>query len=383
MKATQRTKQIMGIIIAAILLFWAVNNFDAIRNGWNTIFALTLPFILGAGLAFVLNIPLRIFEKYVTKWTGKYRSWYRMLGILFSFLIVTLVLSFLIFLVLPDLQETISSFISIVPQEINKWINWINDFITKNPEIMRVLEEMPLDIETNKSQAINAAQTVAGGAFGSIVVLITGIINSVFNIFVAIVFAVFILSGKETLTRHFKKSIYGLFSLEWANYIINVGKKANEVFSNFISGEVVEAFILGLMFYISMWIFGFPYRLSVSVLTGVMALIPIFGAIIGGAVGAILIAVVSFKQGIWFIVLTVVIQQIEGNVIYPRVVGNSVGLPGIWVMFAVTIGGGLFGFAGMLLSVPTLSLIYQLFQDTINYNLESRGLEVESDSANL
>ncbi|MCI7240429.1 MAG: AI-2E family transporter [Aerococcus suis] len=383
MKATQRTKQIMGIIIAAILLFWAVNNFDAIRNGWNTIFALTLPFILGAGLAFVLNIPLRIFEKYVTKWTGKYRSWYRMLGILFSFLIVTLVLSFLIFLVLPDLQETISSFISIVPQEINKWINWINDFITKNPEIMRVLEEMPLDIETIKSQAINAAQTVAGGAFGSIVVLITGIINSVFNIFVAIVFAVFILSGKETLTRHFKKSIYGLFSLEWANYIINVGKKANEVFSNFISGEVVEAFILGLMFYISMWIFGFPYRLSVSVLTGVMALIPIFGAIIGGAVGAILIAVVSFKQGIWFIVLTVVIQQIEGNVIYPRVVGNSVGLPGIWVMFAVTIGGGLFGFAGMLLSVPTLSLIYQLFQDTINYNLESRGLEVESDSANL
>ena len=306
-----------------------------------------------------------------------------MLGILFSFLIVTLVLSFLIFLVLPDLQETISSFISIVPQEINKWINWINDFITKNPEIMRVLEEMPLDIETIKSQAINTAQTVAGGAFGSIVVLITGIINSVFNIFVAIVFAVFILSGKETLTRHFKKSIYGLFSLEWANYIINVGKKANEVFSNFISGEVVEAFILGLMFYISMWIFGFPYRLSVSVLTGVMALIPIFGAIIGGAVGAILIAVVSFKQGIWFIVLTVVIQQIEGNVIYPRVVGNSVGLPGIWVMFAVTIGGGLFGFAGMLLSVPTLSLIYQLFQDTINYNLESRGLEVESDSANL
>lgn len=383
MKATQRTKQIMGIIIAAILLFWAVNNFDAIRNGWNTIFALTLPFILGAGLAFVLNIPLRIFEKYVTKWTGKYRSWYRMLGILFSFLIVTLVLSFLIFLVLPDLQETISSFISIVPQEINKWINWINDFITKNPEIMRVLEELPLDIETIKSQAINAAQTVAGGAFGSIVVLITGIINSVFNIFVAIVFAVFILSGKETLTHHFKKSIYGLFSLEWANYIINVGKKANEVFSNFISGEVVEAFILGLMFYISMWIFGFPYRLSVSVLTGVMALIPIFGAIIGGAVGAILIAVVSFKQGIWFIVLTVVIQQIEGNVIYPRVVGNSVGLPGIWVMFAVTIGGGLFGFAGMLLSVPTLSLIYQLFQDTINYNLESRGLEVESDSANL
>ena len=383
MKATQRTKQIMGIIIAAILLFWAVNNFDAIRNGWNTIFALTLPFILGAGLAFVLNIPLRIFEKYVTKWTGKYRSWYRMLGILFSFLIVTLVLSFLMFLVLPDLQETISSFISIVPQEINKWINWINDFITKNPEIMRVLEELPLDIETIKSQAINAAQTVAGGAFGSIVVLITGIINSVFNIFVAIVFAVFILSGKETLTRHFKKSIYGLFSLEWANYIINVGKKANEVFSNFISGEVVEAFILGLMFYISMWIFGFPYRLSVSVLTGVMALIPIFGAIIGGAVGAILIAVVSFKQGIWFIVLTVVIQQIEGNVIYPRVVGNSVGLPGIWVMFAVTIGGGLFGFAGMLLSVPTLSLIYQLFQDTINYNLESRGLEVESDSANL
>lgn len=383
MASKKTLKQIIGVIVFAVVFFWIINNFGIIRQAWQQILTLTLPFILGAGAAFILNLPLKLFENQLVKWTGKYYNWYRPLGILFAFLLVFVLISFVVFLVLPDLQDTISSFIAVVPSEINKMVNWINTYFSENPAVLEGLQNMNLDMDSLRSRAIQTAQAVATGIFGSLVTVISVVISSVFNTFIAIVFAIFILSAKESLTRHFKMLIYASLNLDWANYIIAVGKKANEVFSNFISGQVTEAFILGILFYLGMWLFNFPYRLSISVLTGALSLIPIFGAIFGGFLGAILISVISLPQAIWFVVFTVVIQQIEGNIIYPRVVGNSVGLPGIWVMFAVTVGGGLFGLVGMLLSVPTLSLLYQLTRDTVSFKLAYKGLDVHADSENL
>src|SRR5699024_9200284 len=143
----------------------------------------------------------------------------------------------------------------------------------------------------------------------------------------ALIFAIYLLTMKETLMRQVKKLIYSIWSLKWANYFVNVGKKANEIFSNFVGGQIIEALILGGMVYLGMWIFDFPYRLSISAVTGALALIPIYGALLGGVIGFILIAVVSFPQALWFVVFIIFVQQLEGNLIYPRVVGNSVGLP--------------------------------------------------------
>ena len=188
---------------------------------------------------------------------------------------------------------------------------------------------------------------------------------------------------KEMLVRQVKKLIYSTWSLKWANYFVNVGKKANEIFSSFVGGQILEAIILGVLVYLGMWILNFPYRLSVSAITGALALIPIYGALLGGVVGFILIAVVSFPKALGFILFSVVVQQIEGNLIYPRVVGNSVGLPSIWVMMVVTVGGSLFGLIGMLVAVPVVSLAYTLVSATVNHRLEQRKLVIETGTSNI
>src|SRR5699024_2719786 len=286
-------------------------------------------------------------------------------------------------LVIPDLQMTITSFIEVVPSQISSLISWAENFIQDNPEIVQFIQEIDLDLDSIQQQLINYVQTFATNMLGNVINIISTTVSSIVTIFIAIVFAFFLLTNKEKITRQIKKIIYSTVVLEWANYFVNVGKKANEIFSSFVGGSIIEAFILGTLVYIGMMILQFPYSLSVSVITGFLALIPVYGAILGGGVGFILISVVSFTQAIWFIIFIIVIQQIEGNIIYPRVVGSSVGLPGIWVMVSVTVGGSFFGLVGMLVSVPLISVVYSLISATVNYRLETAGLEVDYDSSDL
>jgi len=296
---------------------------------------------------------------------------------------VILILFFLVFLVIPDLERTVTSFIEVVPNQVSVIIQWVNHFFDNNTEIIQFVQNLDIDLNSIQQELINYAQTFATNTLGNIVSFITGAVNSVVTIFIAIVFAFFLLTNKEKIIRQLKKVIYSIWSLKWANYLINVGQKANEIFSNFVGGAIIEAFILGILVYIGMLIFSFPFKLSISVVTGALALIPIYGAIIGGVIGFILISVVNFKQAVLFIVFIVIIQQIEGNIIYPRVVGNKVGLPSIWVMVSVTVGGSFFGLIGMLVSVPLVSVIYSLISATVNYRLETAGLNIDTDSKNL
>lgn len=180
---------------------------------------------------------------------------------------------------------------------------------------------------------------------------------------------------KEDLIRQTKKFVYSTWSLKWANYVVNVGKKANEIFPNFVGGQILQPLIFTALIYIGMAIFNFPYRLSVSAITGALALIPIYGAFLGAFIGFILISVVSFSQAIWFVIFNIIVQQLEGNLIYPRVVGDSVGLPGVWVLLVVTVGGTFFGLVGMLVAVPVVSLVYSLVAATVNHRLNRKKLK--------
>lgn len=376
-------RRIFSLLLTIILIYWAVNNLTIITDFTSVITSAFLPFIVGGVLAFILNLPVKHIEKWLVNWQKEYKKWFRPLSIIISFFFVILVLMFLVFLVIPDLQMTVTSFIEVVPAQISNLISWAENFIKDNPEIVQFVQDMDLDFDSIQQQLINYVQTFATDMLGNVINIISTTVSSIVTIFIAIVFAFFLLTNKEKITRQIKKIIYSTIVLEWANYIINVGKKANDIFSSFVGGEIIEAFILGTLVYIGMMIFQFPYSLSVSVITGFLALIPVYGAIIGGMVGFILIAVVSFTQAIWFIIFIIVIQQIEGNIIYPRVVGNSVGLPGIWVMVSVTVGGAFFGIVGMLISVPLVSLIYSLIAATVNHRLTMAGLEVDYDSSDL
>lgn len=375
--------KLLGLFSLIVLLYWAVNNISSLQKGVTYIISAFSPFILGAGIAFIINIPMKFIEDFILRKTGEYKKWYRSVAMTLSFLIVILFFYLLIFLIIPDLQETITSFIQVVPESIRSIINWGNSFIENNPRIIDLVAELDIDINQIQQQAISYVQNFATSLIGGIVNFTLSTINSVVTIFISIIFAVYILSMKEALIRQFKKIIYSTWTLRWANYIVNVGKKANEIFSSFVGGQILEAIILGVLVYLGMLVFNFPYRLSVSAITGALALIPIYGAIIGGIVGFILIAVISFPQALGFILFIIVIQQIEGNLIYPRVVGSSVGLPGIWVMMVVTVGGSLFGLIGMLVAVPVTSLVYSLVSATVNYRLEQRNLMVDATTSNV
>lgn len=375
--------RMLSLLIIVVLVYWAVNNIVTIQNFTNAMTSAFQPFIVGGTLAFILNQPVKIIEKWLVKWKKEYKKWFRPIAIVISFIFVILILFFIIFLVIPDLQQTITSFIEVVPNQISNFINWFTNFIDNNPEIIQFVQDLNIDLNSVQQNLINYVQTFATNTLGNILDFVTTTISSVVTVFIAIVFAFFLLTNKEKITRQLKKVVYSIWSLKWANYIVNVGKKANEIFSNFVGGEIIEAFILGGLVYIGMVIFSFPFSLSVSVITGTLALIPIYGAIIGGVIGFVLISVINFTQAIWFIIFIVVVQQIEGNIIYPRVVGNSVGLPGIWVMVSVTVGGSFFGLVGMLVSVPLISVVYSLISATVNYRLETAGLEVDYDSSDL
>ena len=375
--------RMLSLLIIVVLVYWAVNNIVTIQNFTNAMTSAFQPFIVGGTLAFILNQPVKIIEKWLVKWKKEYKKWFRPIAIVISFIFVILILFFIIFLVIPDLQQTITSFIEVVPNQISNFINWFTNFIDNNPEIVQFVQDLNIDLDSIQQNLINYVQTFATNTLGNIIDFVTTTISSVVTVFIAIVFAFFLLTNKEKITRQLKKVVYSIWSLKWANYIVNVGKKANEIFSNFVGGEIIEAFILGGLVYIGMVIFSFPFSLSVSVITGTLALIPIYGAIIGGVIGFVLISVINFTQAIWFIIFIVVVQQIEGNIIYPRVVGNSVGLPGIWVMVSVTVGGSFFGLVGMLVSVPLISVVYSLISATVNYRLETAGLEVDYDSSDL
>lgn len=376
-------RRIISLLFVVIVGYWAINNFETIKGIFDSIITVTLPFLLGVALAFILNLPLKFFEKHMTKLVGKYYTWYRIVGILFGYLIIAGVIAFIIFLVVPDLQETLGSFISQVPAEINLLYNKINQYIADNPQILETVNQLNVDTNQLRDQLFSIVQSFTSGILDTTFSLVGNLVNGVFNAFVAIIFGTSILFKKETLTRQIKKIIYGTMPKHWANFTVNLGAEANQTFGHYVSGQVTEAVILLVLVFIGMTIFNFPFTLSISVLTGAMALVPIYGAIMGGVVGFFLIAVVDIVQAIWFIIFIIVVQQVEGNIIYPRVVGGSVGLPGIWVLFSVTVSGAFFGLAGMLLSVPIFALFYKLASATINYNLDQDNIKVTTETNNL
>lgn len=372
----------IGIIF--IILIWMLFNLSTLDQVVGQLIGVSSPFIIGFAMAFILNIPMKFMEDQMTKRLGgKFRSWYRIITVILSFLFIGLIIALMIFLVLPDLQNTLSYFISAVPGQVNQLIGMVTNFIESNPQMVEYVQNMNLDWNSIQSNLINSLRGIITGFAGTIVNYVPTIINSVFDFVVSIIFAIYLLFSKESLIRQVKKLLYGIMNIPWANFFVNFGKITNKIFSAFVGGQVAAGILTGIVLYLLMKIFGFPYALSISVITAFFTLTPFYGAIFGGAVGFLLIAVVSFPQALWFVVLIVIVQQIEGNILYPKVVGDSIGIPGIWVMVTVTIGGALYGLVGMFLSVPLFSIVYNLLSQNINHRLNKEHLSIEYDTHNL
>lgn len=363
-------QQLMILITFGIVLFLGLQNLPLLIGVVQTAFRFLLPFLIGCMVAFIINVPMRAIER--TLFTQKVQQKYAVLGklhrplsLLLTLLLIVGLVTLLIFTVTPQLQNSINTLRASLPGFVADLTEWINDIVARYPEIEDYAYEL-----VNTLQSIDWTQQLQhfldflrnGNLLNSTVSVASSIIGGVTNAVIGIIFALYILLQKERLAVQGKKILYAWLPEKHVDTTLGILNLTQRTFSNFISGQCLEACILGLLFFITMSIFRFPYAAVVGVVIAFTALVPIFGAFFGCFIGTFLILIANPIQALWFIVLFLVLQQIEGNFIYPHVVGNSVGLPSIWVLVAVTTGASTMGILGMLINIPLFSVFYALIR---------------------
>jgi len=372
-------RNIFMVAAASIILYWLLNESERVKVVWGVISGILSPFVLGATIAFILNVPMRAIEGQLQGIKGEKLR--RTIAVLLTLVAVAVILTGVFLLLIPQLSDTLHSLIPMLTNFFQKVGETFNKFLSDNPELMEwITENTDLEnfdwaglVERVVAMVSDSVTTILSKAYLAVGSVITGLMNLV----IGVVFALYCLTHKETLARQGRKLLYAFLPETASDRVVRVMRLSNSTFSNFLSGQCLEVCILGVMFAISMAIFGMPYIPLVSVLVAVTAFIPIVGAWVGCAVGAFLIFVANPMQAVWFIIMFVILQQIENNLIYPRVVGVSIGLPGMWVLVAVAVGGELFGVVGMFLMIPVASVMYTLLREYTGNRLQTRDVARE------
>ena len=372
-------KKIRELIVFTALLVVALWKFDVVLDVLKTIGQIIFPFILGGAIVFVINVPMSFLEKKifenVKKENKAARKLARPVSLLLTIVLVVGVIALVMIGVIPQLTKTMGSLMINITDFIPQIKIWIRDFFHDNREIMNLVDQ----VQFNPDQAIRWGISLLGNGAGNMMNTTMSAVGSVVSglatFFIAFSFACYVLFQKEKLHVQIRKVLFAFLPKQKADAFLKVCSLTYRTFANFLTGQCLEAVILGCMFVVTLSILRMPYALLIGVLIAFTALIPIFGAFIGCAVGSFLIFMVSPKQAIIFIIVFLVLQQIEGNLIYPHVVGESVGLPSIWVLAAVTIGGNLMGIVGMLVFIPLLSVVYTIFRKVVYQRLKKRHIK--------
>lgn len=368
-------KNIMLLIVFAVLFYVGVQRIESVAAGFSFVVSIVFPFLLGAAMAFILNVPMSFMEKRLfSKTKGKAKKLKRPICLVLAILFVVAILWIVLLVVIPEVASTVASLSVNIEAALIKLQRWTMDIFEDNKQIEVWIASLQFDWDGIIHTAFGFLKNGAGNVLNSTVTVAKTLINSVMNFCVAFVFACYILLQKEKLATQIRKILYAFFSKKVVEKVLEIASLSYRTFANFVTGQCCEAVILGTMFFISMSILRFPYALLVGVLIAFTALIPIFGAFIGCFLGTFLILVADPMKAIAFVILFLVLQQVEGNLIYPHVVGGSVGLPSIWVLVAVTVGGSLMGIVGMLVFIPISSVVYALFREMVYKRLKERGI---------
>ena len=381
-------KKIRELIVFTAFLVVALWKFNVVLDVLKAIWGIVFPFVLGGAIAFVTNVPMSFLEKKIFGRAKKenkiVEKLARPISLFLTIVFAVGVIVLVMFGVIPQLTRTIGTLMMSIADFIPQMQSWIREFSHNNQEIMKLVDQ----VQFNPDQAIKWGISLLGNGAGNMMNITMSAVGSIVSglaaFFVAFSFACYVLFQKETLQVQIRKVFFAFLPKEKADAFLKVCSLTYQTFANFLTGQCLEAVILGCMFVVILSILRMPYALLIGVLIAFTALIPIFGAFIGCAVGSFLIFMVNPKQAILFIL---VLQQIEGNLIYPHVVGESVGLPSIWVLAAVTIGGNLMGIIGMLVFIPLLSVFYTIFREFVYLHLKKKHIkqvtktEIEEDTA--
>lgn len=366
-----KIKQIRGIILFVALIILLMIYMENVIGGIALFLGMIQPFLVGAAIAFVINLPMRWIEtKVLKRWNGRAaKKIKRPVCMFLSVILLLLVVAFVVWIVVPQIGTTAKELGVLIPAFFENAVEELEGLTKAYPEVWKKVQELE-KIEINWDTLINSVAAFLKSGMGSMLTstftFASSVIGGLVNLFISFIFAIYVLASKEKLASQGDRILKAYCSPEWYRRITKVLKLLNRNFSNFISGQCLEAVILGSLFVVAMAIFGFPYAVMIGVLVAFTALIPVVGAFVGCVVGAFLILLHTPVKALWFIIMFLIIQQIEGNLIYPKVVGNSVGLPSMWVLVAVSLGGSMFGVMGMLCFIPLVSTFYTLLREDIN-----------------
>lgn len=367
------------VAVGAIAFYWILNKTEQFRSLWAAFTGMLSPFVIGAAIAFIMNVPMRAIERplrFIQK-DGLRRT----IAIVLTLIAVVLVIAGVFWLLVPQITETIRSLIPKLTDFFLRVEAIVLAFLEDNPQLLQwVSDNTDLQsfdwaglIQKAATMLKDSVSVIATGAFSAV----GGVTSAIVDLVIGLVFALYCLARKEILARQGRRILYAFFPEKFSDEAIRIMRLTNSTFSNFISGQCLEAVILGCLFAVAMAIAGMPYIPLVSVLIAVTALVPIVGAFVGCFLGAFFILVNNPLQAVGFVIMFLVLQQIEGNLIYPKVVGTSIGLPGMWVLVAVTVGGDLMGIAGMLIMIPISSVLYTLLREFTTKRVTERQIDPE------
>ena len=381
----ENMRKIRWLIAFAVLLYLGVQNLAVVLKYVKLLWGLLLPFVLGGAMAFVLNVPMSFIERHLfgkvrekNNKAGKAASKLaRPVSLVLSIVFVILLILIVVLVVAPELGTTLVSVVKKVEEDIPLAQKWITDTFNGDSEIVKWASAIEIDPQKILDSIVSVLKNGADNLVSSTITVTMGIVSMAVNFAIGFVFACYVLLQKEKLGKQVLKATYAILPVKVVEYQSHVCTLASKIFASFITGQCIEAVILGSMFFVTMTIGRFPYAMLIGVLISFTALIPVFGGIIGCWVGFFLILMVSPLKAFMFLGLFVILQQIEGNLIYPHVVGNSVGLPAIWVLVAVTLGGNLMGIVGMLIFIPLVSVLYTLFREWVYARLDKKKVKIQ------
>ena len=370
----QNVKWLLLVVFAGVAFFCALQNLGIVLSACNALMGILAPFLLGGAIAFILNVPMRAIERHLSPKNRKVDKIRRPLALVMTLLAVGGVISLAFNVIGPGVKDAVLSIAHQIPDAYDRFQALLLTWEQYLPQLEAFIIDLDINWKAVSQKLIDLAQSWGGDLLSTGSGLIGNVIGAVSTFIIGLIFSFYLLVQKEKLARQGRQVCYALLPGSRADRVLEVLRLSNRTFSSFLSGQCLEAVILGSLFVVAMTLFRLPYALLVGVLISLTALIPIVGAFIGCAVGALLIAITDPWKALIFIILFLVLQQIEGNLIYPHVVGSSVGLPSIWVLVAVTLGGSVMGIVGMLLFIPLCSVLYALFRGYVKKRLVLKSI---------
>lgn len=356
-----------------LLIFFFINIKD-IMNFLYKFLGIIKPFIWGIAIAFILNIPVKLIEKNLGN-SKFFKGMKRSFSITLTFLFFILAITLFILFVIPQLLSSISTLMNSIPEYLSQFEKFLEVNAINNSQSQVMMQNIINELLNMWKEILKVTSQIVGTSLGYLLDFTLGITYGVINFFLSLILAIYMLASKEILISQLKLIIYAFVSKNKADRIIELGKMCNEMFSKFILGQCTEALVIGVLCFIGMIILKMPYALLISVVIGVTALIPVFGAFLGTIPSAFIILIMDPIKALWFIIFIIVLQQLEGNLIYPRVVGSSIGLSALLVMFAMIVGGSLFGIIGMLIGIPIFGVVFKILKRVANRKINEKGIE--------